>query len=70
MKEKIAPCPFCGSKEVVICRTNESACWVRCADCGGEAPAKSTRTNAIAAWNNRPVKRGYATILHDEDKDF
>jgi hypothetical protein len=68
--EQIKPCPFCASLEVEICRTNESACWVRCADCGTDAPAGKTRKTAIFIWNSRPLQpQGvFSTIVDDQDK--
>jgi len=29
MSETIKCCPFCGSHEVQVCRTNPDACWIR-----------------------------------------
>ena len=52
-KEFIKCCPFCGSRKVVVCRTNENACWIRCGKCGADAPATSQRKRAIAIWNKR-----------------
>lgn len=75
--ERIEPCPFCGSQVVDICRTNEHACWVRCAndECGAETNSRPTRKEAIAVWNTRtprlePGCNGDACIEEDDDKDF
>lgn len=70
MKEKIKPCPFCGSKTVDICRTNENACWVRCARCWGEAPSNADRKVAIGLWNRRPKFDGFAKIGWDDNWDW
>lgn len=43
MNETIKRCPFCGSREVEICRTNQHACWIRCADCGADAQSHATK---------------------------
>jgi len=67
--EGIKPCPFCGSTEVMVCRTNPHACWVQCAECLGRADSKCRREDAIAAWNGRPDVQGYATIVEDDDDE-
>ena len=65
--EKIKPCPFCGSKKVEICRTNENACWVRCARCSSESDSRPKRIDAIKLWNKRPKVEGYAKIISDDE---
>lgn len=70
MKEKIKPCPFCGSKKVDICRTNENACWVRCARCYGKAASDTFRKVAIRNWNHRPKVEGFAKIDFDDESTF
>lgn len=67
MNEKIKPCPFCGSKKVDVCRTNENACWIRCAKCGADAPHDPTRKVAIRNWNKRPKVVGFAKIVEDDE---
>jgi len=70
---KIEPigCPFCGSVEVEICRTNPNACWVRCAQCGADSQSHRTRAKAISNWNRRSCHHGHmpARIVDDDDKD-
>lgn len=71
MSEKLLPCPFCGSTEVMkfppTCHeyspynpSDRAAPMVRCADCFAEAYGrdfdKSCKT-AIAAWNRRAPSR-------------
>ena len=63
-------CPFCGSVEVEICRTNPNACWVRCAQCGADAESARTRKEAVANWNRRSCKvcsHMPAKIISDDD---
>jgi Lar family restriction alleviation protein len=67
--EEIKPCPFCGCKEVEICRTNINACWVRCNGCGSDSNSNPTRKTAIEIWNNRPIIEGLATIVDDQDAE-
>ena len=61
-------CPFCGAHEVEICRTNENACWVRCAECGGESTSHPSRGGAIKNWNSRFFDDEPAEIVDDMDK--
>lgn len=65
--EKIKPCPFCGSKKVDVCRTNENACWIRCGRCGADAPGDPHRKVAISIWNKRPKVEGFAKIEWDDE---
>lgn len=65
--EKIKPCPFCGSKKVQVCRTNENACWIRCGRCGADAPSDPLRKVAIRIWNKRPKVDGFAKIEWDDE---
>jgi len=63
----LKPCPFCGSTELQLCRTNEHACWVRCDDCGADAPSTEKREDAIDIWNTRPdVDRPAMFVIDDE----
>ncbi len=65
-------CPFCGSFEVDINRTNENACWVQCVQCYAEASSAKTRKGAIERWNTRiqHLLKVSATVVHDGDKEF
>ncbi len=65
----ILSCPFCGSTEVEIARTNPNACWVECAGCGAKADSAPTREEAIANWN-KTVPRVSATVIDDGDADY
>ena len=70
MNEKIIPCPYCGGKTVQVCRTNENACWIQCAECGAESPSAKTRAGAISNWNQRRKVKGYAEIVDDGDAEY
>lgn len=61
-------CPFCGSHDVEICRTNPLACWVKCDSCGAEAPSAPARKDAIAQWNRRHFDDVAATVVHDDER--
>lgn len=60
-------CPFCGSEELEFCRTNPKACWVRCHLCGGEAPSRPKRRDAITNWNMR-YPETIAQFVEDDEK--
>ena len=62
-------CPFCGSDRVEVCRTNPNACWIRCDECGADAPSHRTRTGAFANWNRRLGNNMTASIVDDDDKE-
>lgn len=49
----IKRCPFCGSKDLEIARSNENACWVECPICSGQTYSTASRNEAIEAWNAR-----------------
>lgn len=68
MDEEIKGCPFCGSDEVEICRTNENACWVQCAECGADAESAPKREQALANWNRR-ANTQIAIVVDDQDED-
>jgi len=70
MSEHIKPCPFCGSHEVTVCRTNKHACWIQCDECGGEIGSAPSRQEAIELWNCRTDDDGQpAIVTHDMDKE-
>lgn len=62
-------CPFCGAHQVEILRTNKDACWVRCAECGGESTSHPTRKGAIKNWNDRFFDDEPSVIISDMDKE-
>lgn len=70
MSKALKCCPFCGSHEVEICRTNPYACWVRCAECGCDAESAKTRAGAIANWNRRHYDDETATVVDDSDAEW
>lgn len=69
MAELIKCCPFCGSHEVEVARTNPNACWINCAICGTEAESDKTRKGAIANWNRRYYDDKPSIITDDMDKE-
>jgi Lar family restriction alleviation protein len=67
-KEKVKPCPFCGSKKVEINRTNQNACWVSCTECGAHVWSDPSRQAAIKFWNRRRGVTGQSTIIYDDER--
>ena len=49
---ELKPCPFCGSKKIVV-KNGKYAWWVKCDDCGTEGAIKLKKAVAIEAWNRR-----------------
>ena len=71
MDVRIKPCPFCGSHEITICRTNDQACWIRCEECGADAESSPAREEAIEIWNCRVEDDGEETVVtFDQDARF
>lgn len=63
-------CPFCTSTELVLTTDRQSIVerimhWVRCLACGAQGPWKTTRSDAIEAWNNNFVRKQAASIGED-----
>ena len=69
MEEFIRCCPFCGSHEVEISRTNKNACWVECHICSGRSTSHPARKAAIKEWNRRFFDDRAARIVQDDDKE-
>ena len=67
-KEGMESCPFCGCQQLIVCRTNPNACWVRCDNCGAESGSKKKRKAALTRWNSRSSPFD-AVIIADDDKD-
>lgn len=68
MTKIIKCCPFCGSHEVQVCRTNDYACWIRCSGCGCDAESDPTRKGAIANWNRRHYDDATSVVVEDDEK--
>lgn len=66
MDDKLLSCPFCGSRRLALCRTNENACWVECADCWGKAPSAAEQVDAVRIWNTRHAPASAQFVEDDE----
>lgn len=69
MHEELKPCPFCGSKNIVVRKYTAVAgvhYYVQCdsanGGCGAEFESRVSRKDAIKAWNKR-----VAEVVHCED---
>lgn len=55
MENKLKPCPFCGSKDIIVKRLTRncfiSECWEY--SCRAIGPTGRTEEEAIEAWNRR-----------------
>jgi len=58
MSEELKPCPFCGSKDIVVRRvgTARVSCIVGCEDCACEL--ESSERGSGYDWNNRVSAKG------------
>lgn len=62
-------CPFCGSHEVEVCRTNANTYWIQCVTCEAESESGKTRKQAIDKWNRRYYDDFPSTIIYDQDRE-
>ena len=84
MSEKLKPCPFCGSEQIVLgCQYGESnydrAYSIVCKNCGARSK-KFTQSitsddmtpidNAHDAWNTRPVQYNITEHLKKLELEF
>ncbi len=61
-KQKLKPCPFCGSKEAYLAVNCYGQNSVRCPNCGavvwGNDNESPTKKRAIELWNRRATNDG------------
>jgi Lar family restriction alleviation protein len=50
---ELKPCPFCGSKHILVDKDLPGAHCVECQDCYATISCYPTKQNAIDAWNRR-----------------
>ena len=55
MTKNLKPCPFCGSKKVIVYKDsiNPKCCFVFCEGCRVNTADFDTKKEAIEAWNRR-----------------
>lgn len=65
--DRLAPCPFCGSREVHT--TNDrTSLIVICGRCSARGPAHCSERQAVEAWNRRaPGEKRRAALLAAAD---
>lgn len=64
---KLKPCPFCGSKDVVVDEEYPSR-YVRCRGCGVEGGLRDSRDEAAAAWNRRTNAKELVAMINVSDE--
>lgn len=66
MSKNLKPCPFCGSKNVVVCPdpADQRDHMVMCNDCGACGPACSHAEKAIKLWNRGARRTCYVCETH------
>lgn len=49
------PCPFCGSKEIIVFQNEKDSTkqWASCMDCLSFGPRGMSKYSALLAWNTR-----------------
>lgn len=52
MKNKLRPCPFCGSTNV-----GDMKGWVQCFNCNASGPDSYDKKKAAEAWNHRAEEK-------------
>mgnify|MGYP001851348168 CR=1 FL=1 len=55
---ELKPCPFCGSKNVIITNWGLWRCW--CQECLAKTSDELQKRDAIKAWNRRTEKMKFA----------
>ena len=58
MSDKLKPCPFCGSKSMLILKTygKLESYMVVCTQCGARTSGMGNQKGAINNWNRRNDK--------------
>lgn len=51
--EKLEPCPFCGTEDIELDKTDGGYFWVKCNECGCQLWGENTSKLAIGIWNKR-----------------
>jgi len=67
-EEMIEACPFCGSTDIALCNTHNSAYWMECQNCAAQVDGQSfasyadgnederhfeSARSALTTWNHR-----------------
>lgn len=65
---ELKPCPFCGSKDVVLVEIPEDTHCVECWDCSAKVESYNGMDDAIAGWNSRAIDRDELLKIADECK--
>ncbi len=52
--QRLAPCPFCGSRVLQVVEVDIGTAAVVCDQCGGTGPTGDGHLDATMRWNARP----------------
>ena len=52
-KNRLLPCPFCGSSKVAIEEADDFLFYVECAKCGSKGANSTDADQAVENWNKR-----------------
>ena len=52
-QEILLPCPFCGSRKIILSNWGMWRCW--CSECLGKGDDELRRRDAVRDWNRRPA---------------
>lgn len=52
-QEILLPCPFCGSRKIILSNWGMWRCW--CSECLGKGDDELRRHDAVRDWNRRPA---------------
>ena len=66
----LRPCPFCGSAALLSALEGEPEgegfwAWAYCPLCNANGSDKTTRAEAIATWNTRPIEDALLAACED-----
>lgn len=67
MTEKLKPCPFCGSDDVVLDETYMHS-YAQCRVCRAEGGLRDSHDEAAAAWNSRTDAKKLVARLSVSDE--
>lgn len=52
--EKLKPCPFCGSTNLIVVKEGPLSKWAACMGCNAQGPVEfGDEEQAISSWNRR-----------------
>ena len=68
MSDKLKPCPFCGSVEFELVKTDIGWYLVRCNTCIAEGQAGRTTQQTEQLWNTRPLEDALQAEVDEQNE--